>query len=277
MKATFAAFALLSIVALCMVPAGADGASEVDISGETNIIKIRGSETFDAVYTNTDYDDLQKYAGVEHDVSYNAKLVNSTGETQTNGVSPSKGDTSLGEVTSFTVTAPSDSGKYRLVVEYTDKITYTDVATDKAETVTVVEEKEYLIRVVQPINLTVTVEIPEDSNVDLKAYGVYFVVDGEKKDDSYTTFTTNASGEATATYELVAILSGGKHTFSVVPADGEMITITGLDKTHTFYIGDNDYTMYIVISVLFVILMIVIMIWIARKPVKNFGKPKARR
>lgn len=268
----------MAIAALCAVPSGVDGVSEVDISGETNIIKTGGEGTFDIVYTNTDYDDVGKYADVEHDVSYTAKLVNSRGETQTNGVSPSKGDVSLGETVTVTVDAPSSTGSYRLVVEYTDKITYADVADEnKEKKAEVTEQKEYIIRVVNPITLTVTVEIPEDSKVDLKAYGVYFIVDGVKKDDSYTTFSANSMGTATASYELVAILGDGKHTFSVVPAEGEIVTITGLDETHTFYIGDNDYTLYIALSIVFVILMILVLIWVLRKPVKNFGKPKARR
>ena len=255
-----------------------DASSEVDISGETNIIKIGGTGVFDAVYTNTDYDDVEKYAEVEHDLSYNAKLVNSTGETQTSGVSPSTGNVSLGESISLKVTAPSTAGTYRLVVEYTDKITYLDVtAGNEEKTITVTETKEYIIRVVEVITLSVTVAIPEDSNVALEAYGVYFIVDGVKKEDSYTTFSADASGTATATYELVAILSGGAHTFQVVPADGTLITIEGLDKTHTFYIGDNSYTAFIALSIIFVVVMILILIWVLRKPVKNFGKPKARR
>ena len=135
-----------------------DASSEVDISGETNIIKIGGTGVFDAVYTNTDYDDVEKYAEVEHDLSYNAKLVNSTGETQTSGVSPSTGNVSLGESISLKVTAPSTAGTYRLVVEYTDKITYLDViAGNEEKTITVTETKEYIIRVVEAITLSVTV------------------------------------------------------------------------------------------------------------------------
>lgn len=277
MNAVFAVFALLSVAALCAVPTGADGAPDIYISGDTNIIKVGGSETFDSVYTNTDYDDLEKYADVEHDIKYDAKLVNSRGETQTNGVSPSSGDVSLGESIALKVTAPSSDGKYKLVVKYTDKVTYRDIAQDKEVEVEVEESNEYIIQVVQPVILSVTVAIPEDSNVDLEAYSVYFIVDGVKKEDSRTSFSADADGTATATYELVAILNGGKHTFSVVPADGSAIAIQGLDKTQTFYIGDNDYTMYTALSIVFVILMIVVLIWVLRKPVRNFGKPKARR
>lgn len=252
-----------------------DGAGDVYITGETNIIKVNGSGTFESTYTNTDYDDTEKYTDVIHDVSYEAKLVNGDGETQTNGVSPSRGDTTLGEINTLTVKAPADDGRYRLVVEYTDKISYKEGGESKD--IEVVDTKEYIIRIVEPIVLSVTIDIPEETNVDLKAYGVYFVVDGVQKDDSYTTFSTDANGTATATYELVAILGGGKHTFSVVPADGEMVTIAGLDETYTFYIGDNDYTTYIALSIVFVIVMILVLVWILRKPVRNYGKPKARR
>lgn len=33
----------------------------------------------------------------------------------------------------------------------------------------------------------------------------------------------------------------------------------------------------IALAILFVILMIAVIVWIYRKPVKNFGKPKSRR
>ena len=35
--------------------------------------------------------------------------------------------------------------------------------------------------------------------------------------------------------------------------------------------------LWIVLAVLFVIAMIIVLVWVYRKPVKNFGKPKSRR
>ncbi|MBR6871381.1 MAG: hypothetical protein IKM91_07180, partial [Candidatus Methanomethylophilaceae archaeon] len=60
-------------------------------------------------------------------------------------------------------------------------------------------------------------------------------------------------------------------------ANGGVVDIEGLDEKHDFYVGDNDYSVYIALVVLFVILAIILLVWVYRKPVKNFGKPKSRR
>ena len=53
--------------------------------------------------------------------------------------------------------------------------------------------------------------------------------------------------------------------------------MSGLDAKQTFYYHQDtqDYIMWIVGIVL--VLMIIFAIWVFRKPVKNYGKPKARR
>ena len=53
--------------------------------------------------------------------------------------------------------------------------------------------------------------------------------------------------------------------------------ITGLGEEYTFYIGDNSYTAWIALLVIFVIILILVLVWVYRKPVKNYGKPKSRR
>lgn len=263
---------MLAAASVCVLSTDAD-ADEATITGEKNILKTGGTGTFVLVYKNADYDDE---TGVSHDITYEAKLVDSKGETQTSGVSPSSGDAGNNEPFEVTVTAPSSTGNYKLVVEFKDDVTYVDSESEDKE-VTVNKTCEYSIKVVTPIKLSVTVKNPSDSKVDLDAYGVYFEIDGKRMDDSYTTFTANSDGTSTASYEYVADLSDGRYTFKVVPADGSLVTIEGLDDVHTFYVGDKNYTAYIAISIIFVIIMIMVLVWVLRKPVKNYGKPKSRR
>ena len=56
-----------------------------------------------------------------------------------------------------------------------------------------------------------------------------------------------------------------------------MVDIVGLGESHTFYLGDNDYTWIIVLLVVVIVLLVLVMVWVYRKPVKNYGKPKSRR
>ena len=267
---------MIAAASVCVLSSETD-AYESGITADKNLLKTGGTGTFTAVYNNTDYDDSDKYTDVSHDIEYTAKLVNSAGETQTSGVSPSSGDVGNNEHFDLTVTAPSSAGKYKLIVDFEDKGSYKEVGSETTHTMNSKGHYEYSIKVVEPVKLSVTVDVSSDSKVDLNAYGVYFEIDGKKMDDSYTTFSSNSDGTFTASYEYVADLSDGTYKFRVVPADGSIVTIEGLDSYHTFYIGDKSYTAYIAISIVFVILMILVLVWVLRKPVKNFGKPKSRR
>lgn len=269
---------MIAAASVCVLSSEAD-AYESGITADKNILKTGGTGTFTAVYNNTDYDDAEKYTDVSHDIRYTAKLVNSAGETQTSGVSPSSGEVGNNEHFDLTVTAPSSTGNYKLMVDFEDKITYKEVGDAEAELKDVKAGKsyEYSIKVVEPVKLSVTVDVSSESKVDLNAYGVYFEIDGKKMDDSYTTFSSNSDGTFTASYEYVADLSDGTYKYRVIPADGSIVTIEGLDSYHTFYIGDKSYTAYIAVSIIFVVIMILVLVWVLRKPVKNFGKPKSRR
>ena len=97
-------------------------------------------------------------------------------------------------------------------------------------------------------------------------------------DDSYTTVNLAKEGTATVTYKWVTDSSNGKYSYSVQPADsGNLVQITGLGEEYTFYIGDNSYMAWIALLVIFVIILILVLVWVYRKPVKNYGKPKSRR
>ena len=127
-------------------------------------------------------------------------------------------------------------------------------------------------------DITLSVTLSNNSDEPLQGYGVYFYVDGERIEDSFTTVDLEANGTTTIEYDWITDAGYGTHTFRVEAADGgNMVEITGLGETHTFYIGDNDYTWVIVLLVVVIILLVLVMVWVYRKPVKNYGKPKSRR
>jgi hypothetical protein len=249
--------------AFVLIPAiGVDGAYH-NIDGDKSVIAVEEDAEFTIIYTDSDHEEI--------DISYAAKVVNSKGETVSGAVSPSSGDVDSGVAVTLTVTAPKDVGSYTLEVTYTGSYTVDGTETD----IDPVTDK-FAFKAVKPITLTAAVSL-KDPNVDLSGYGVYFWVDGQKMDDSYTTFSVSSTGTGNATYDWVADASNGKHTFWVESANGGVVDIDGLDKKHDFYVGDNDYSIYIALVVIFVILAIILLVWVYRKPVKNFGKPKSRR
>lgn len=268
------AVALVAMAAFCLAPLAESEAVYYNVDGDS-VIGTENKADYTISYSNHDYD---SYADVNMSVTYSAKLVDSSGSTVSSGVSPSSGDLTNDVSATVTVTAPKTTGSYKLVVEYKPTVSYTD---SEGKTVTVPsddlkKETEFRIKVVTPITLSVTLK--NDSNIDLTGYGVYFYVNGDKVDDSYTTVNLAKEGTATVTYKWVTDSSNGKYSYSVQPADsGNLVQITGLGEEYTFYIGDNSYTAWIALLVTFVIILILVLVWVYRKPVKNYGKPKSRR
>ncbi len=279
MKTVTAAIAIMAVFALCLVPLQGVDAEYANIDGETNVVGVGEDADFQVIYTNDDYDSTE-YPNLSMAISYDAKLVDSSGETVSNGVSPSSGDLESGTAQTLTVSAPDTAGRYTLQVEITVDATYTSTDEDGNETTEDLEidptTLEYDITVVEPITLSVT--LSNNSSEPLQGYGVYFYVDGERIEDSFTTVDLEANGTTTIEYDWITDAGYGTHTFRVEAADGgNMVEITGLGETHTFYIGDNDYTWVIVLLVVVIILLVLVMVWVYRKPVKNYGKPKSRR
>jgi hypothetical protein len=102
---------------------------------------------------------------------------------------------------------------------------------------------------------------------------VMFQVDGKLVEGSEQTVEKLAfNAKKTVTYEWVTdSLGEGRHTYTLVTEDGDII------KTGEFYLGHKDYQWAtIIMGILFVILLIAL-IYVVRKPVKNYGKPKGRR
>lgn len=278
MKAATAAIAVLAMLAICLVPMQGVDADYADISGDSNVIGVGEKADFQIIYTNNDYNSTE-YQDFSMSISYTAKLTDSSGETVSNGVSPSSGDLDNGVAKTISVSAPDKAGSCTLVVKYEAEVTYTTTDEDGeevAEEETITRTEEFPIRVVEPITLSVT--LTNNTNTDLNGYGIYFYVNDEKIEDSYTTVDLDEAGTTTVTYKWITDSGNGQYEFYVLPADGgNMVDIEGLGEKHTFYIGDNDYTWMIALLVIVIILLIIVMVWVYRKPVKNYGKPKSRR
>ena len=75
-------------------------------------------------------------------------------------------------------------------------------------------------------------------------------------------------------------LSKGAHTMALMGQVGpndEDVEGLGAEGTVTFYVGQTSYTLVETIMVIFIIVLLIVLLFIIRKPVKNIGKPKARR
>jgi hypothetical protein len=245
----------------CLVMSdGTDATPVSSITGDTNVVATEGTLTYEISFKET-----STYSTLE--VTYTAKLVNSSGTTQSSAVSPSSGTMYNGVPVTLTVTAPETAGTYTLKVTYTETI---DEGTSTTTTDTVV------ITVKEPITLSVTLK--NDSDVDLTGVPIYFYVDDKIIEDSKTTVTVKAGESTTVTYDWVPeSLSDGSHTFKVLPDENAKIALTGLGTETSFYVGHTDYKLVTVIMGILLVVLVIFAIYVYRKPIKNYGKPKARR
>ena len=201
-------------------------------------------------------------------VEYSATLLDSTGKnTSATITSPTGSSATVPFTKDLTVTAPSKAGTYTLKVVYTETIG--------------TETKEYTVnkdlKVSEPVTLTVKITNPETSSLAITDGVFYFMLDGNKIEESKTTKSIAIGDTATFTYELLgSTLSKGKHTYSLVAADNAY-NVSGLGTEHTFYYDQGNMNAYTYLMVLLFIIVTIIAVWIYRKPVKNYGKPKARR
>ena len=275
MKA-LAALAVVAMLAVALVPVSETDASVYNnISGDS-VVATGDEVEYDITYNNTDYKD---YSEMSMSITYEAALTDSSGETVSDAVDDSTGDMDNGETVTLTVTIPDTAGTYTLTVEYEIELSYT-VDEDEDEEGGEVEEeftaeRSFTIKAVDPVTLSVTVT--NNTELDLSGIGVYFYVDGVKLDDSYTTFSVEGEGETTVSYEWVAEVDEGEHTFYILATNMTITDITGLGEEYTFYVGDNDYTLWTALVIIIVIILLICIAWVYRKPVKNYGKPKARR
>jgi len=261
MKTAFGLIAVMALALVCFMPMASYDADEAEIIYDgDDVLKVSSTATFKIMYTFSNEEDNAK-------ITYEAKLVNKSNETMTSGVSPSSGTLTSGVEKSLTVTAPSTAGEYRLVVDY-----YLGDDDDKKKSA----ENDYKFVAVNPIVLKVNLKA-EEVTLNLESFGVYFYIDGEKMEDSYTTVSLASNGTGSVSYNWIANPErGSTHTF-YVKAVGETDLIKGLDEVHTFYANDNDYSLVIALAFIVLIALIAFAVYVYRKPVKNFGKPKSRR
>lgn len=269
----------MAVAAVCLVPADSADADYYDINSDSNIVGTGDDLDVQIVYTNNDYDDAEQYPDMNMSISYEATFRDSSGNTVSNGVSPSSGDLESGVAQTLTLSAPDTAGWCTLEVVFTAEVSYTSTDEDgnqTQESETITRTEEYRINVVDPITLSVT--LTNNSDISLQSYGVYFQVDGQIIEDSCQTIDLDGRGSTTVTYDWITDAGNGQHTFALVAAGGQSsTTIEGLGVEHTFYIGDNSYTWMIALLVIVIVIVLIVMVWVYRKPVKNYGKPKSRR
>lgn len=203
-----------------------------------------------------------------------SKLVDSSGNTtSTSAVSPvdttfTSTSSTAAEKKGLKITAPTTPGNYTLIVEFE--------LTNGGERVT----RSYPIKVVEPIVLTATLK--NDTSVAVTNLTVAFVIDGRemKVESDHEDMTVGANSTKTLTYKWVTDnVSGGKHTFHLKATSEGMLEVdlTGLNDEQMFYVGQDDHMMLTIIFVIILIVLFIVLVWIIRKPVKNFGKPKGRK
>lgn len=265
-KLNFAIFAvaLLALTGFAGVAiaddSSADSYASADVTFSASEVKTSGTVTATLNFNEGD-------AGFSK-VEYSATLLDSTGKnTSATITSPTGSSATVPFTKDLTVTAPSKAGTYTLKVVYTETIG--------------TETKEYTVnkdlKVSEPVTLTVKITNPETSSLAITDGVFYFVLDNKRIEESKTTKSIAIGDTATFTYELLgSTLSKGKHTYSLVAADNAY-NVDGLGKEHTFYYDQGNMNAYTYLMVLLFIIVTIIAVWIYRKPVKNYGKPKARR
>lgn len=242
-------------------PSDVDGAT-TSIKGDTNVVKTGGTLTYQIMlFESGEFTTL--------DISYTAVLKDSGGNTQANAVSPATGTLANGAESSLTITAPAAAGKYTLTVTFTERIDGSaGVSTERSQTITVVK----------PVVLNATLK--NNSNVDFTNFAVYFKVDGVLQENSKTLVSAAAGKTATVSYEwVVESPSNGRHTFQVVAGEENIgssnTSFTGGEGT--FYVGHADYGLLNILLIMLLAVLIIVLVYFYRKPVKNYGKPKSRR
>ena len=257
-------FAILGILAIACA-AGIVLLSD-DSSASSFSLAPQGDDDFAKVSSST-LKYVLAYSLDGTQATYVAALEDSDGKS-VGSVSSSTGTIySTSKTRTLTLTLPSDAGDYTLRVTVTEG------------------ENQYVrtayVRAVDPITLKATVT--NDSAVSRSFVAYFYVQDGDtwtKIEGSKQTVNVDANGSQTLSYDYV-VRDVSNTTFCLKAEDtatiGGDIKGLGEDYAHTYYTSANDYKMieYLCIGVL--VILLAIAIWIYRKPIRNFGKPKGRR
>lgn len=126
--------------------------------------------------------------------------------------------------------------------------------------------------------ITLSIEVRNSGSVAFTDAVVVFYLDGREIEGSETDLNVEANSTATVTYKYVPKgLSSGEHSFYILNKEGGTIDGIGADHAITFYYNQGNYDLLSALMVVLVVLMLVLIVWVYRKPVKNFGKPKSRK
>lgn len=238
-------------------------AASYGITGEGVVATETTSEYTIEFSEATAYSDLS--------VTYTATLTKD-GNTISSGVTPSSGSISDGKTATLTLASQDTSGNYKITVVFTETVTFEGASEEKTYTY----ETSLNVKIMQPITLSINLE--NTGKTDIYKSTVVFYVDGTLVEGSETEVTVAAGATTTVTYDYLPDgLSSGKHTYYIVSADETEIGGIGADHKSTFYYNQGNNDLFIYIAAIFVVLMAILLIWVFRKPVKNRGKPKARK
>ena len=226
-------------------------ATSFDLDGD-NYAEVKSTVTYTLSYK------------VDADALYTSVLIDSHGDEMASAVTSGSGsmykDSTVQK--SITVRVPEKAGDYRLVV------TITNTDGDIIDVITAP------LRAVEPVVFSVTLK--NDASAERKLT-VYFVINGEKIEDSKQEVTVPANGTETVTYNyVVRDISNGEFylTADDSPFGGP---VSGMGVVHKFYVEDRDYTFLEVIAVIVLLIVVFLLVWVYRKPIRNYGKPKSRR
>lgn len=200
---------------------------------------------------------------------YAASLTGPDGKDFTSSISPSKG--TVYSTSDIHVRNLSKAGDYKLTVKF-----YSDSARSD-----LISERGAPLKAVEPVTLKVTVTNNSEVAVEMP---VFFKVNGEKIDESESTIkipaaTDDGPGKKEVEHKYVARDLGRITTYSLEVESAETVagTVKGLGVNHTFYAEQKDYSWATGVSGIGFLLVVLIAIYVYRKPVKNVGKPKSRR
>lgn len=235
----------------CVVMTDNSEAAVVDVEGSSDWSQVGKTTTFTLSGDETYY--------------FTAVLNDSNGNAQSGAVSSSSGTLNSDHKYTLTVTAPSKSGDYTLSVSF-----YTDSTKE-----TLIDTKTAPLKAVDPVTLSATLSNSGRISVTFNAY---FMVNGVIVDGSEQSVTVDANGTKTITCSYLTKDLGNDTRFCVQSDDeGVKEIISGLGNEKSFYTQQDDYTLITILVVVILIVILVFLVYIYRKPVKNTGKPKARR
>lgn len=245
---------------------------EADASGvSTATMRIDGDDntsTRDEAQFKMYFKEQTPYLDI--DIDYTVTLYKD-GKAVPDAVSSSTGSMDNDSTKTITVYEQS-AGTYELRAVFVEKVTFE--GDEDEQTIEHTVSKKF--RFLDPIKLKV--ELKNSGKIDLTDAHVVFYLDGVKLEDSATNVSIEAGESDSVTYYYLPVdLSKGKHTYYLEATDGSIIDGIGKDHVSEFYYQQGDYNMLNWIGVIMLVVFVLLLAWVLTKPVKNLGKPKARK